>query len=115
MKYPNFGRLWLRKEQDNCNSDNDMNSWWAKARLPIAALLIFGLGVLLNFAVSSTGIVIPALWLWPLLVLTVFLGVIWAVGGNVLVRRVWYWIWGAPWDAAGWIADKSSRGEGEQD
>jgi hypothetical protein len=79
---------------------------WARFRLPIAAIIIFGLGVVLNIIVSSRGIVIPVLLLWPLLVTLLFGMVIWAIGGMFLIKRVWFWLWGAPWDAAGYIAGK---------
>ncbi|HJN39641.1 MAG TPA: hypothetical protein QGH28_05640 [Chloroflexota bacterium] len=79
---------------------------WARLRLPIVAVIIFFLGVGLNFVVSSYGIVIPFLLIWPILVITIFGLIIWAIGSMTLVKRVWYWLWGAPWDAAGYIASR---------
>lgn len=83
-----------------------MDNNWTRLRLPIAAMIVFLLGVGLNFLFYSRGIIIPALWVWPVLVTVLFGLVIWAIGGIVLVKRVWYWLWGAPWDAAGYIASK---------
>ncbi len=88
---------------------------WARFRLPIAAVIIFGLGVVLNYVVFSRGIVIPVLWLWPLLVTLLFGMVIWAIGGMFLIKRVWFWLWGAPWDAAGYIAGKPKTPEESDD
>ncbi len=90
-------------------------SSWARFRLPLAAVIIFALGVGLNIVVSSRGIVIPVLLLWPLLVTLLFGMVIWAIGGMFLIKRVWFWLWGAPWDAAGYIAGKSKTPEEPED
>lgn len=92
-----------------------MDSKWARLRLPIAFLIIFGLGVALNAIVYSRGIVIPALWIWPILVAVFFGLIIWAAGGMLLVKRVWFWLWGAPWDAAGYIAGKTKSPEDSDD
>lgn len=92
-----------------------MDSGWARLRLPIAFLIIFGLGVALNAIVYSRGIIIPALWIWPILVTLLFGLIIWAAGGMLLVKRVWFWLWGAPWDAAGYIARKPSPPEDSND
>ena len=40
---------------------------------------------------------------------------IWAAGGMFLVKRVWFWLWGAPWDAAGYIAGKPKTPEDSDD
>ena len=73
------------------------------------------LGVVLNAIVYSRGIIIPALWIWPILVTLLFGLIIWAAGGMLLVKRVWFWLWGAPWDAAGYIARKPSPPEDSND
>lgn len=81
-------------------------SGWARLRLPAAVLLIAAAGMGLNFIFYSRGIVIPALWIWPLSVGFIAFVVIWAIGSMRLVRRIWWWLWGAPWDAAGWMAQR---------
>jgi hypothetical protein len=90
-------------------------SSWARFRLPLAAVIIFAIGVGLNYVVSSRGIFFPAAWLWPLLVTLLFGMVIWAIGGMFLIKRVWFWLWGAPWDAAGYIAGKPKTPKDPED
>jgi len=82
----------------------------ALIRLPLVALALWVVGILLNYLAYSNGIIIPALWAWPTFVGLFSILVIWAIGGGFLVKRVWYWLFGAPWDAAGYIAGKSSKG-----
>ncbi len=77
---------------------------WARLRLPLAVLLITTAGMGLNFFFYSRGVVIPALWIWPLTIGFIAFVIIWAIGAMRLVRRIWWWLWGAPWDAAGWMA-----------
>ena len=71
------------------------------------------IGLAINYAVRQAGFVVPFAWLPPLLVLGMAALIAWTIGGFVLVKRLWFWLWGAPWDAAGYIASKSSKRSGD--
>ncbi len=78
-------------------------------RLVAAVLIAVGIGLVINYLIRQAGFVIPFAWLPPLVVL-LFAGlIVWTVGGMFLVKRSWFWLWGAPWDAAGYIAAKSKK------
>jgi len=78
-------------------------------RLVVIFLFIVAIGLIINYAVKQAGFVVPFAWLPPLLVLGFAALSAWTIGGLLLVRRIWFWLWGAPWDAAGFIAAKSSK------
>lgn len=80
-------------------------------RLVVAVLLAVAAGLAINYAVLQAGFLIPFAWLPPLLVVCFAALIVWAIGGGILVKRVWYWLFGAPWDAAGYIAKKSSKNQ----
>ena len=82
-------------------------------RLVVVFLLIVAIGLVINYAARQAGFIIPFAWLPPLVVLGLAALTAWTVGGLLLVKRLWFWLWGAPWDAAGYIAGKSKKGSSD--
>lgn len=78
-------------------------------RLVVAVLIAVALGLFVNYAAGQAGFQMPFAWLPPLLIIGFAALIVWTIGGGFLVKRLWYWLWGAPWDAAGYIAGKSSK------
>ena len=82
-------------------------------RLVVVFLIAVAIGLLINYAIRQAGFVVPFAWLPPLVVLGLAALVAWTIGGFFLVKRLWFWLWGAPWDAAGYIASKAKKEPGD--